>query len=142
MIYLCLKGLHLAAVLVWIGGLLLLGVTVTALRAVNDAVLLPHEKRVGTAVLQWDRRVTTPAMLAAWALGIGLASWGGWFGAFWLSAKLTIVVGLSGLHGVLSATLRRHVEQADRPAPSWIRHAPALAIAGAAVIAMLAIVKP
>jgi protoporphyrinogen IX oxidase len=140
--YLWLKGLHLAAVLTWVGGLVLLGVATAALRPVAETVLLPHEKRLGTAILHWDRRVTTPAMLAAWALGIALASWGGWFGALWLSAKLPIVVGLSGLHGVLAATLRRHVEQSERPAPAWIRHAPVIAIVGLVAIALLATIKP
>ncbi|WP_431289385.1 CopD family protein [Roseateles chitinivorans] len=140
--YLWLKGLHLAAVLTWVGGLVLLGVTTTALRPAAAAVLLPHERRIAAAVLRWDRRVTVPAMLAAWALGIGLASWGGWFGALWLSAKLPIVVGLSALHGVLAATLRRHVEQNERPAPAWIRHAPVIAIAGVSTIALLAVIKP
>ncbi len=142
MTYLWIKGLHLAAVLTWAGGLVLLGVTIAALRPVGEAVLLPHEKRLGTAILHWDRRVTTPAMLAAWALGIGLASWGGWFGALWLTAKLPIVVALSGLHGVLAATLRRHVERHERPAPAWLRHAPAIAIAGLSAIAGLAAIKP
>ena len=140
--YLWLKGLHLAAVLTWVGGLVLLGVTTAALRLVKDSVLLPHEKRLGTAILHWDRRVTTPAMLAVWALGIGLASWGGWFGALWLNAKLPIVVALSGLHGVLAATLRRHVEQSERPAPRWIRHAPVIAIVGVVAIALLVTIKP
>lgn len=140
--YLWLKGLHLAVVLTWVGGLVLLGVTAAALRPAKEAVLLPHEKRLATAILRWDRRVTTPAMLGAWALGIGLASWGGWFGALWLSAKLPIVVALSGLHGVLSATLRRHVEQSERPAPAWIRHAPGIALGGIGVIALLATIKP
>jgi uncharacterized membrane protein len=140
--YLVIKGLHLAAVLTWVGGLVMLGVTTASLRPVKDSVLLPHERRLSTAILQWDRRVTTPAMLAAWALGIGLASWGGWFGATWLNAKLPIVVLLSALHGVISATLRRHVEQSERPAPDWIRHAPVIAIVGAAAIALLAAIKP
>ena len=140
--YLWLKGLHLAAVFAWVGGLVLLAVATTALRPAAAAVLLPHEKRLAAAVLRWDRRVTAPAMLTAWALGIGLASWGGWFGALWLSAKLPIVVGLSGLHGVLSAALRRHVEQDERPAPTWIRRAPVITIFGAAAIALLAIIKP
>nr|WP_297525614.1 CopD family protein [uncultured Roseateles sp.] len=140
--YVWLKGLHLAAVLTWVGGLMLLAVTAAALRNVKDGVLLPHEKRLATAVLRWDRRVTTPAMLAVWALGIGLASWGGWFGALWLSAKLPIVVALSGLHGILTATLRRHVEHRERPAPPWIRHAPVVAIVGSIAIALLATIKP
>jgi protoporphyrinogen IX oxidase len=141
-IYLWLKGLHLAAVLTWVGGLVLLAIATAALRPVKEAVLLPHEKRLATAILKWDRRVTTPAMLTAWALGIGLASWGGWFGALWLNAKLPIVVGLSGLHGALSATLRRHVDQDERPAPAWIRHAPVIAIVGISAIALLAVIKP
>ncbi|MDH0867655.1 CopD family protein [Mitsuaria sp. GD03876] len=142
MSYLWIKGLHLAAVLTWVGGLLLLGVAAAAMRPARDAVLLPHEKRIGTAVLQWDRRVTTPAMLAAWALGIGLATWGGWFGALWLNAKLPIVVLLSGLHGMLSATLRRPLDQAGEAGPGWLRLAPAMAIAGLCAIAILAVVKP
>lgn len=142
MSYLWLKGLHVAAVLTWVGGLLLLGVAAAAMRPARDAVLLPHEKRIGTAVLQWDRRVTTPAMLAAWALGIGLASWGGWFGATWLSAKLPIVVLLSGLHGVLSATLRRRLDQAAEPGPAWLRFAPGITVAGLCAVALLAVLKP
>ena len=140
--YLWLKGLHLAVVLTWVGGLVLLGVTAAALRPSKETVLLPHEKRLATTVLRWDSRVTTPAMLAVWALGIALASWGGWFGALWLNAKLPIVVALSGLHGVLSATLRRHVEQSERPVSAWIRHAPSIAIIGLVAIALLAVIKP
>jgi uncharacterized membrane protein len=139
------KALHLAAVLAWVGGLVLLAVVTAALRPAPEAVLLPHERRLGLAVQRWDRRVTTPAMLAAWALGIGLASWGGWFGAPWLTAKLPIVVLLSGLHGALSATLRRRLESAaaaDGRGPGWLRFAAPASIAGLAAIAWLAVVKP
>jgi len=140
--YLWLKAFHAAAVLAWVGGLVLLGVATVAVRFGAGAVVLPHEKGLVHAILRWDRRVTVPAMGVAWALGMVLVSRGGWFGAHWLTAKLLVVIGLSGLHGMLAASLRRRIERPGEPAPGWIRFAPAVALGGAAVVALLVIVKP
>ena len=141
MTYLWLKALHLAAVLAWSGGLLLLGVAAASLGR-SGGVLLPHEKRMGQAFLRWDRRVTVPAMLAVWGLGIALASLGGWFGAGWLYAKLVLVFALSGLHGVLSAFLRRRIEGAGIRERAWIRVGPGLCVAAFGAIALLVVLKP
>ena len=141
MTYLWLKALHLAAVLAWTGGLLLLGVAAASLGR-SGGVLLPHEKRMGQAFLRWDRRVTVPAMVAVWGLGIALASLGGWFGAGWLYAKLVLVFALSGLHGVLSACLRRQVEGTNVRERAWVRIAPGLCVAALGGIALLVVLKP
>ena len=76
MIYLVLKAVHLAAVVTFVGGLLLSSV---AVRIANLAV---HR-----AVRRWDRTVTAPALAIVWIAGIALALSGHWFGAAWLSAK-------------------------------------------------------
>ncbi|MET0350399.1 MAG: CopD family protein [Rhizobacter sp.] len=140
--YLWLKAFHAAMVLAWVGGLVLLGVATVSVRLGAGAVVLPHEKGLVHAILRWDRRVTVPAMFLAWALGLALVSRGGWFGAPWLSAKLLLVVGLSGLHGVLAASLRRRVDQPGEALPRWLRFAPLLAVAGPGLVAVLVIVKP
>lgn len=53
-----------------------------------------------------NRFVTTPALALVWILGIAMAVKGGWFGAGWLSAKIAIVLLLSGWHGRHLRTLR------------------------------------
>lgn len=140
--YLWLKGLHLAAVLTWVGGLVLLGTATAALHPSSQATLLPHEKRLYTSIVRWDRFVTVPAMLTAWILGITLASWSGVFGAPWLNMKLIFVVALSGLHGVLAGSLRRRLDQPHKAMPKWIGLSPALTIGGLWVVALLVILKP
>jgi uncharacterized membrane protein len=81
-------------------------------------------------------------MVVAWGLGIALASLGGWFGAGWLYAKLVLVFALSGLHGVLSACLRRQLEGTNVRERAWIRIGPALCIAAFGAIALLVVLKP
>jgi len=141
MIYLWLKGLHVAADLILTGGLMLLAVVVSGW-TLGGGVLLPHEKRIGNAVLQWDRRVTAPALGVVWATGLGLAVWGGWFGQGWLTGKIGLVVALSALHGILSATLRKRMENVVAPKSSWLRHSPLAIAACLVVIAVLVTVKP
>lgn len=134
MIYLMLKAVHLAAVVTFVGGLLLSSV---AVRIANLAV---HR-----AVRRWDRTVTAPALAIVWIAGIALALAlsGHWFGAAWLSVKLALVVALSVLHGVLAGTLRR-MERDDLvvvPAP-WLGHAAGVVIVVMALVVGLAVIKP
>ncbi|RUQ60899.1 hypothetical protein EJ913_30325 [Azospirillum doebereinerae] len=58
----------------------------------------------------------------------------------WLSMKLAFVVALSGLHGMLSGTLRK-LARADRPSavPGYAQHALIVAVV---VIVLLVVVKP
>ena len=80
MTYLWLKALHLAAVITWVGGMLMLSV----LLGLMTRQPLPHDpgqRRLMVAVHQWDRRVTNPALGLLWLLGLTLAWQGGWFSA-------------------------------------------------------------
>ena len=90
MIYTLSKAAHLVALFVWIGGMVAVAL---ALRF----PVLSFLRQLRT----YDRVVTSPAMVAAWAFGIMLAVQGGWFPHSWLAAKIFLVLVLSGLHGVL-----------------------------------------
>jgi protoporphyrinogen IX oxidase len=136
MIYLWLKALHVAAVLVWSGGLLAAALASARVpKSVTDTSLI-------TAIQRFDTRVTSPAMFVVWAAGLALAMLGQWFPSPWLIAKLAIVVILSALHGVLAATLRRLSLRETLPPPGWLRHAPAMIMASLSAIAILVVVKP
>jgi protoporphyrinogen IX oxidase len=136
MIYLWLKALHVAAVLIWTGGLFAAALaTARASRSGADASLTE-------AIQRFDARVTSPAMFLVWGAGLALAMLGQWFPSPWLIVKLAIVVVLSALHGVLAATLRRLSLHDTSPPPGWLRHAPVAIVTSLTAIAILVIVKP
>lgn len=127
---------HVTAVVFLVGGLLAHD------RMMNATALLPREQQAGTLAIlfQLDRRVTTPALLLVWALGLSLAVWGRWFPSPWLLVKLVFVLALSALHGVQSGRLRRFVRD-TKPAAGIPGAGLAIVIAMLA-IAVLAVVKP
>ena len=141
MTYLWIQSLHIGAALVFTGGLMLLAVVVSG-GSLEGGVLLPCEKRIGFAVLQWDRRVTVPALAIVWATGLGLAVWGGWLSQGWLTGKIGLVVALSAMHGILTATLRKRMENEVPPKSSWLRYSPAAVAVCLVAIAVLVTVKP
>lgn len=127
--YLWLKAVHVAAVLIFIGGLFAQSFAVAGQRDGGTVVL----------VSGWDRRVTVPAMLLVWLTGATIAAEGAWFGSPWLWAKLAFVLALTGLHGVQSGRLRRGETVESRVQTRYI----AAFLAGSvAVIALLVVVKP
>ena len=130
--YLWLKALHVAAAMTFVGGVLGMALF---LRAIG-----PDHADLVRKVRRWDQRVTTPAMLLVWALGLSLALMGGSFRDGWLIAKLVFVVALSGVHGVQSAKLRRLAGGLPAPPASGLI-APAI-IGSVIAIAVLVVVKP
>jgi protoporphyrinogen IX oxidase len=141
MIFLWIKALHVAAVVAWLGGLLMLSLMLGAL-ATAPVPNLPQERRLMIAVGRWDRAITTPAMMLAWVLGITMAIHAGWFASPWLAAKLILVVALSALHGVMAATLRRMSGDNRRRPSSGLRFAGGFTVAATAAIALLVVLKP
>lgn len=139
MLYLFLKAFHLAAVLIWVGGMLALSVALAAQRAHGGQA---SGQPLLAAIYRWDRRVTTPALGAVWLLGIALVVMGGWYNAPWLWAKFVIVFMLSGLHGNQSATLRRLLAGQLAQPPGSARWVPGLTLAAITAVALLVIVKP
>lgn len=138
MLYLWLKALHLAAVVTWIGGMIMLGLTLAHATAGRSTDV----QRLLAALHGWDRRVTGPAMGLAWLLGIWMVVDAGWLGANWLWVKLVLVAVLSALHGLLSGSLRRLAGHADWVPSPLLRLALPVTLAGLAGIAAMVIVKP
>jgi len=141
-VYLWLKALHVAAAVTWIGGMLGSALALGMFRASNGQAGDADRSTALHVVRRWDDRVTSPAMMLVWVLGVSLALWGGWFGASWLTIKLVFVLALSALHGILSGSLRRLTRVDARSLPSGLCHVPMLTLAGAAAIIILVIVKP
>src|SRR5579859_5611613 len=131
-LYPWLKAAHVAAVIAFVSGLLAGAIALAAVQ--SDRFPAAVSAAFIQAVRTWDRRVTTPAILLVWALGLTLALQGHWFRSVWLPAKLAIVLALSAWHGVQSGMLRRLVGGATAAASPWRGFVP-LAI----LIAVLAV---
>ncbi|MGZ2746477.1 CopD family protein [Burkholderia stagnalis] len=132
MSYLLLKAAHVLAVITFAGGLLMLSV------CVRIANLTVHR-----AVRRWDRAVTAPALALVWITGIALALYGHWFGNAWLAAKLVVVVGLSGLHGILAGTLRRMARDDLVVVPKpWLGQAAGAVVVATGIVVGLVVIKP
>jgi len=136
--YLTLKALHVACVLVHVGGLFATSLTLAFLETPRQAARLAALRRLRV----WDRFVTGPTLIALWGLGIYMAEVSGQFGAPWLSIKLVIVVALSALHGLLAGNLRKATADPARQVPGWIGYAPPGLAVSVAAIAVLAVAKP
>lgn len=128
-----LKALHVAAALVFTGGVLGVSMTLLAMPGSADGAL-----SFARAIHRWDRAVTTPAMLFVFAFGLALATAGHLFADRWLQAKLIFVLLLSIVHGLQSGRLRRLAGGAA--AGRW-RAVPVI-LACLLAIVVLAVVKP
>lgn len=137
--YAWLKACHVAAVVVFVSGLLLLSVPFVLHRDAKDPAL--RERRLVLAVLGWNRWVVAPALLLAWALGLALAGRGGFFGAGWLNAKLVLVFGLAALHGLLTGRLRQ-AAAAGRLEPRGLHLVAPGVVLTVVVVVFLAVGKP
>lgn len=139
MTYLWIKALHVAAVLVWIGGLFTQSIV---LAAAARAGLDSSSRSLIASIRGWDGRVTVPALLLTWALGIALGALSGSFRSGWLSAKLVFVIVLSGLHGMQAGMLRRVAAHPEARIPAFVRWLPGLIALSVLAIAVLVVVKP
>lgn len=142
MVYLWFKALHIVAVVTWIGGVLLVAVTITAVAGVRGQQEIAARSAFLEGVRRWDQRVTSPAMLLVWIFGLTLALTGNWLPQVWLLAKLPLVLLLSALHGVLSGRLRRLSRSQEPSSPTSLRYADAAVVIATLVIVVLVVTKP
>ena len=140
MVYDWIKALHVVAIIAWMAGLLYLPRLM-----VYHTQAEPGSKQSETFKVM-ERRllrvITTPAMIASWALGLALAAIGGWFAHGWLHAKLLLVLLLSAYHGVAAGWVRAFAEDRNaRPARFYrmMNEVPTLLMIG---IVIFAVVKP
>ncbi len=131
--YPLLKALHVAAALLFVGGLLASSVVLISLRMIPDRAAGPV-----AVFTKYDRSITLPAMLIVWAFGIALASSGSWFSYGWLQVKIVIVILLSALHGIQSGQIQKLAAGSDVGA---VRSIPFIVLAAIA-ITVLVVMKP
>jgi protoporphyrinogen IX oxidase len=134
------KAAHVTFVIFWMAGLFLLPRLYvyhqeTTVGSPEDRAWIEREARVRSIIL-------TPAMLLVWVLGLMLATHLDAFGQGWFSAKLALVVALTGYQGWLGVYGRK-LANGERPlsgrAVRMINEIPGVA---AALIVVLVIVRP
>lgn len=141
MLYALIKAIHIVAVIAWIAGMLQMSFLLAAIPA-DPASWMNSDRGVLRAAYVWNRRITTPAILLAWAMGLVMAWMGGWYTAPWFMAKFAIAFLLAALHGFQSGALRRVASDPKVPAPPWLRKVTAAILAAVALVAVLVAVKP
>ena len=138
--YPCVKSAHVTFVIFWMAGLFLLPRFYvyhheTTVGSPEDRAWIERESRVRSIIL-------TPAMLVVWVLGLMLAISLHAFSTGWLSAKLLLVILLTGYQGWLGLYGKK-LAQGQRPlsnkALRMLNEVPGIATA---LIVVLVIVKP
>ncbi|MDT4817503.1 hypothetical protein FQZ97_505800 [compost metagenome] len=77
------------------------------------------------------------AMFVSWGLGLSLALMAGRMGQGWLFGKISIVVALFGVHGVLRSAIRARTDGGAVSSSAWHEASPILVATGRATIAVL-----
>ena len=139
-LYPWLKAAHIAAGTAFVGGLLTGSIALATVQ--SDRFPTPASTAFIEVVRAWDRRVTMPAILLVWALGLTLALQGHWFRSVWLPAKLVIVLALSAWHGVQSGVLRRLAGGASTRGGRGSGAVPFAILAAVLTVVLLAVLKP
>lgn len=134
MIYLIGKSLHLLAMVIWLGGMIFVPV---AIRSFRDSQL-PQDLLIKLSRV--FALLCTPAMIAVWAVGLFIASAGGWLSDGWLLTKLAVVLVLSGLHGAMVGQLRRAATSGGSLGVLRNMHLPVIGML--LLIILLAVIRP
>ena len=139
-LYLWLKALHIMAVIAWMAGLfylprLLVYHTTVEVGSNQSELFKVMERRLLKAI-------TTPAMIVAWVLGLWIAIIMGYFSDGWFHVKLTLVLLMSGYHGMLARYVRLFAQDRNTKSEKFYRiinEIPTLLMIG---IVILVIFKP
>jgi putative membrane protein len=139
-LYHWLKALHVIAVIAWMAGMLYLPRLFVYhceadVGSIQSETFKVMERRLLKAIIN-------PAMIATWMLGLWLAWQGGFLGAHWFHAKLALVLGMSGVHGMLSRYVRDFAADRRRKSQKFFRIINEVPTALMILIVILAIVKP
>ena len=138
--YLWIKALHVIAVIAWMAGMLYL-----PRLFVDHAAAEPSSAQSQTFKTMEHRLlrfIMTPAMIAAWLLGIALVVQGGWIGAGWFHAKVALVLVMTVIHGLFSHWARDFAHDRNTRSPKFYRIANEIPTALLILIVILAVVKP
>ena len=139
-LYLWAKAIHVIAVIAWMAGMLYL--PRLFVYHADTPVGSPQSETFKVMERRLLRAIINPAMILTWVFGLWLAWKGFGFSGGWLHAKIALVLVLSGVHGYLSASVRRFAEDRnEKPARHWriVNEVPTLLMIA---IVILVVVKP
>jgi putative membrane protein len=134
------KAAHVTFVIFWMAGLFLLPRFyvyhhATTPGSAEDRAWIEREDRARTIIL-------TPTMLLVWVLGLMLAFHLDVFGQWWFTAKLALVIGLTGYQGWLGSYgkgLAAGKRELENRTLRIMNEIPGIAVA---LIVVLVIVRP
>ncbi|MCU0837559.1 MAG: protoporphyrinogen oxidase HemJ [Rhodospirillales bacterium] len=140
--YLWLKAVHIISIIAWMAGLLYL----PRLFVYHTTVPMRSEASETFKVMELKllRYIMNPAMIASFITGIWLI-WllgSGVFSEGWLHGKLTLVVAMAAMHGLMARWRREFAEDRNRRSSRfyrWMNEGPTLLMIG---IVILVTVKP
>ncbi|MCA1661011.1 MAG: CopD family protein [Novosphingobium sp.] len=138
--YLWLKAGHIVFVIFWMAGLFMLPRFFvyhqeTAPKSPENAVWVERERKLLKIIL-W------PSLIVVWALGLALAESIGAFGHGWFHAKLALVLALTAYHVWLAGYATALARGERRLSGKHLRMLNEVPGVAAALIVVLAIVKP
>ena len=138
--YQWLLAFHIIAVIAWMAGMLYLPRLL-----VYHCEADPGSRQSETFKVM-ERRllkaIVNPAMIVSWVLGLWLAWSGGWFAAPWLHVKLVLLLGMMGVHGILSKYAREFAADKRRKSAKFFRILNEVPTVLVILIVILAVVKP
>ena len=140
MLYLWLKAAHIIFVIFWMAGLFMLPRFFVyhqeaAVESAEAALWVDREAKLRRIIL-------TPALVVVWLLGLVLAVQVGAFSQGWFHAKLLLVILLTGYHGWMVAYSKKLARGERRMTGKTLRLVNEVPGIAAALIVILAIVKP
>jgi putative membrane protein len=135
-----LLAFHIVAVIAWMAGMLYLPrLFVYHAAATPGSELSETLKTMERRLL---RLILNPAMIAAWLLGLALATFGQHWGEGWFHAKLALLLLMQLCHAAFARWRRQFAADANRHSPRFYRIAnevPTLLLIG---IVLLAVLRP
>ena len=134
------KALHIIAVIAWMAGMLYLPRLFvyhceTERGSAQSETFKLMERRLLKAIIN-------PAMIVTWLAGLYLAWAGHWFSAGWLSAKLALVLVLSGVHGFFSRCVKDFAAERNVRGQEFYRIINEVPTGLMILIVILVVVKP
>jgi protoporphyrinogen IX oxidase len=134
------KAVHVIAVISWMAGMLYLPrLFVYHCEAEAGSKQSETFKVMERRLL---RAIINPAMIVSWVAGLWLAFEGGFLKSGWLHGKLTLVILLSGMHGLFVRWVRQFAEDRNAHSQKFYRivnEVPTVLMIG---IVILVVVKP
>jgi putative membrane protein len=136
------KALHVISIIAWMAGLLYLPRLFVYHCEVRAGSV--ESERFKVMERRLLKRITTPAMIAAWTFGVLLVMTPGaidWQSGWW-HVKLACVILLTGMHGAMSRWRRDFLEDRNRHPQRFYRIANELPTVLMIIIVVMVIVQP